>query len=47
MARTAETVDLVELVEGKVPGSKLRLMAGGSAISRHRALTLDILKQIV
>ena len=34
MARTAETVDPVEMLEVKVPGSKGMLKAGGAALSR-------------
>ena len=47
MTRTARTVDRVEMVEGKVPGSKWMLKVGGAALSRPRALTLDNLKQTV
>ena len=38
MARTAETVDLVEMVEFKVPGSKWRLKVGGATLSRPTVL---------
>ena len=47
MARTAETVDLVGMVECKVPGAKGMLKAGGAVHFRPKALTLDNLKQIV
>jgi hypothetical protein len=38
MSRTVETVDPVEMVEGKVPDSKWMLKAGGATLSRRTAL---------